>query len=165
MDTDLRGRRGEISNLNRAKMSQKGLTLVEFVIAIGLGIIILFVVSWIGFSTQAFWTKINKTIELQREATLSMEWLRKLVRSASEAQVEPGEYSLLLQSQGEKLIYWGEEKLWLKEGEEEKIIAHWIKEVDFSSPQENIIRARLLFSRDGISLETESKILLRNRRG
>ena len=85
--------------------SQKGLTLIELMIAIVAGTILVLAAGIVLFIGHTSWNKAWKKVNLQREASYAMLSMSRSVKAATSAQVEDDGKAVVIYGDGDSIRF------------------------------------------------------------
>jgi Tfp pilus assembly protein FimT len=116
--------------------SQKGLTLVELVIAIAAGVILILAVGIILFIGQTFWNQAWKKVNLQRDASYAMLRMSRSIKAGTAAEVLDDGKTVIIYRNGDDIRFWwveGQRDLRSQiTGKPETIINNQVETLQFS---------------------------------
>ena len=148
--------------------SQKGLTLIELVIALVAGVVLVLAAGTILFIGQIFWNQAWKKVNLQRDASYAMLRMSHSIKAGTAAEVADDGKTVKIYRSGDYIrFFWVEGTRDLKsqiEGEPEILINDKVEDVQFNV-EDNKVTIDLELKEDDAQTHFVSTVMMRNYKG
>jgi len=148
--------------------SQKGLTLIELVIAIAAGVVLILAAGVILFIGQIFWNQAWKKVNLQRDASYAMLRMSHFIKAGTAAEVVDDGKTVKIYRSGDYIrFFWVEGQHDLRsqiEGNPEIIISDKVENLQFNV-QDNKVTIDLELEEDDAQTHFISTVMMRNYEG
>ena len=145
--------------------SQKGLTLIELVIAIVAGVVLVLAAGTILFIGQIFWNQAWKKVNLQRDASYAMLRMSHSIKAGTAAEVADDGKAVKIYRSGDYIrFFWVEGTNDLKsqiEGKPEIILNDKVEDVQFNV-EGNKVTIDLELKEDDAQTHFISTVMMRN---
>jgi prepilin-type N-terminal cleavage/methylation domain-containing protein len=148
-----------------ARIGRKGFTLIEITITTIIAAIVIIGLGYIVLTTQRYWIKGGREADLQRDITLSMYWMKRVLRDGEKVNIADGGGSIEVEnvSQGwKKKFYRQGNNLIMETGGKTEVIVDDLTNLSFSWGVRDI-GINLTLSKYNRQLTTSSAVTLRNK--
>ena len=146
-------------------LNNKGFTLIETIITTIIAAIVLIGLGYIVLTTQRYWVGGGREADLQRDLTLSMDWIKRVLRDGERVKILTGRESIEVESRREgwvKRFYREGNNLRVETAGESQVIVDNLTGLSFSWGVRDI-GIELHLSEHGLELTASSAATLRNR--
>ncbi len=148
-----------------ARMGRKGFTLIEIMITTIIAAIVIIGLGYIVLTTQRYWVKGGREADLQRDVTLSMDWMKRVLRDGEKVDISDGGASIEVENVREgwkKKFYRDGNNLIMETGGKTEVVVDDLTNLDFSWGVRDI-GINLTLSKYNRQLTASSAVTLRNK--
>jgi len=148
-----------------ARMGKKGFTLIEIMITTIIAAIVIIGLGYIVLITQRYWIKGGREADLQRDITLSMDWMKRILRDGEAVNISNGGSSIEIENTREgwkKRFYRQGNNLIMETGGKTEVVVDDLTNLDFSWGVRDI-GINLTLSKYNRQLTANSAVTLRNK--
>ncbi len=146
-------------------MGRKGFTLIEIMITTIIAAIVIIGLGYIVLTTQRYWVKGGREADLQRDVTLSMDWMKRVLRDGEKVDISDGGTSIEVENVREgwkKKFYRDGNNLIMETGGKTEVVVDDLTNLDFSWGVRDI-GVNLTLSKYNRQLTASSAVTLRNK--